>query len=273
MGAASHHGRARWNIWFTGGGPDGYIGRITTSGSFTNVAAVVYPGGITTGPDGNLWFTSGGGDTGSIGQITPSGTVTSFANTGIDQPYWITVGPDGNLWFTNYANNTIGRITTSGVVTDFTGHGISNPEIITAGPDGAMWFTNNGTSTIGRITRSGAVTTYSGPGVNVPEIIVPGPDGAMWFANHGSASVGRITTRVTPKITKITPRAGAPGATVTITGINLSSATTVAFNGTAAPINSDSATQIVTQVPAGATAGPITVTTPAGTATSARPFT
>ena len=117
------------------------------------------------------------------------------------------------------------------------------------------------------------VSNYTGTGVNVPQIIVPGPDGALWFPNHGSASVGRITTRVTPKINGFTPRSGAPGTTVTINGLNLSGATAVAFNGTAAPILSDSATQVVTQVPAGATGGTITVTTPAGTATSAKPFT
>ena len=34
------------------------------------------PFGITTGPDGNLWFTEYGGD--KIGRITPSGTITEF---------------------------------------------------------------------------------------------------------------------------------------------------------------------------------------------------
>ncbi len=116
------------------------------------------------------------------------------------------------------------------------------------------------------------VSTYTGPGADVPEIIVPGPDGALWFANHGSASVGRITTRVTPEIRSFTPQSGAPGTTVTIKGLNLSQAIAVAFNGTAAPITSSTAAQIVTQVPAGATTGPITVTTPAGTATSAQTF-
>ena len=33
---------------------------------------------ITTGPDGNLWFTSGGNNCASIGRITPSGEITEF---------------------------------------------------------------------------------------------------------------------------------------------------------------------------------------------------
>jgi uncharacterized protein (TIGR03437 family) len=60
---------------------------------------------------------------------------------------------------------------------------------------------------------------------------------------------------------------------VTITGQNLSSATKVAFDGTPATIVSDTATQIVTTVPSGAATGAITVTTPAGTATSQASFT
>jgi IPT/TIG domain len=60
---------------------------------------------------------------------------------------------------------------------------------------------------------------------------------------------------------------------VTITGLNLSAATAVAFGGTPAAIVSATATQIVTTVPAGAATGRITVTTPAGTATSRTSFT
>src|SRR5207302_5383102 len=65
---------------------------------------------------------------------------------------------------------------------------------------------------------------------------------------------------------------GSVGTRVTITGHNLSGATEVAFNGTPATIVSDTATEIVTVVPAGATTGRISVTTAAGTATSAGTF-
>ena len=45
---------------------------ITTAGSD--------PGGITAGPDGNLWFTEFG--VGKIGRITTAGTVTEFPAAG-----------------------------------------------------------------------------------------------------------------------------------------------------------------------------------------------
>ena len=76
-----------------------------------------------------------------------------------------------------------------------------------------------------------------------------------------------------PTITSFTPTAGPVGTTVTITGTNLTGATSVKFNGVTATITSNTATQIVTKVPTGATTGPITVTTPNGTATSATNFT
>jgi uncharacterized protein (TIGR03437 family) len=52
---------------------------------------------------------------------------------------------------------------------------------------------------------------------------------------------------------------------VTITGTSLASATFVRFDGVAAGINSNSATQIVATVPAGASTGDLTVTTAGGT--------
>ena len=56
---------------------------------------------ITSGPDGNLWFTDAG--TGSIGTINPStDAITEYPvpYTGTD-PVAITAGPDGNVWFTD----------------------------------------------------------------------------------------------------------------------------------------------------------------------------
>jgi hypothetical protein len=69
-----------------------------------------YPGSITAGPDGNLWFTEYWGN--RIGRITPAGVITEFS-TGLfahAQPPDITAGPDGNLWFTEYHGNKIGYL-------------------------------------------------------------------------------------------------------------------------------------------------------------------
>jgi hypothetical protein len=59
---------------------------------------------------------------------------------------------------------------------------------------------------------------------------------------------------------------------VTISGANLAGASIVTFNGVKARITANAAQQISVVVPAGATTGPIAVTTSAGTATSATSF-
>jgi hypothetical protein len=82
-----------------------------------------FPGPITAGPDGNLWFTEysylrmngmqQGGN--RIGRITPAGVITEFP---LPTPYrradGITRGPDGAMYFTespnNFTSGVIGRI-------------------------------------------------------------------------------------------------------------------------------------------------------------------
>lgn len=79
----------------------------------------------------------------------------------------------------------------------------------------------------------------------------------------------------TPIITSFSPTSGPIGTSVTITGTDLGSASSVSFNGTAqTSFTSNSATQLVLNVPSGATTGPLTVTTPGGTsAASSQTFT
>jgi hypothetical protein len=71
-----------------------------------------------------------------------------------------------------------------------------------------------------------------------------------------------------PSLAGFAPATGSPGASVTISGSNLSSASAVSFGGATATYTIDSDSQITTTVPADATTGPITVTTPGGTATT-----
>src|SRR5258708_5096888 len=85
----------------------------TKSGKVTEYliqAINTQPYTITTGSDGNLWFTGYGAN--MIGRITPAGTITGFPLPNDDsEPYGITTGPDSNLWFTEDDGNRIGRIT------------------------------------------------------------------------------------------------------------------------------------------------------------------
>jgi virginiamycin B lyase len=156
------------------------------------------PVGITTGPDGALWFTEQNAN--KIGRITTAGTITEFAiPTAGSFPEFITTGPDGALWFTELNGNKIGRITTAGAITEFAIPSAfsSTPVGITAGPDGALWFTEQGLSRIGRITTAGTITEFNLPTSGVGLVgITAGPDGALWFAESGFSlgnKIGRIT--------------------------------------------------------------------------------
>ncbi len=89
-----------------------------------------------------------------------------------------------------------------------------------------------------------------------------------------SATDFTVNASPVPTITSFDPLEGEIGDVVTITGTGFVGATAVAFAGVAAvsfTVVSD--TQVTAVVPSGATTGPITVTTPGGTATSAADFT
>ncbi|MBZ5523515.1 MAG: IPT/TIG domain-containing protein [Acidobacteriia bacterium] len=97
--------------------------------------------------------------------------------------------------------------------------------------------------------------------------------------NYDAAGNILSITRATSSQSSIftfSPRSGPAGTQVTIAGANFSSDPSqdaVAFNGANATVVSASATQLVVTVPSGAVTGPITVTSPAGLATSANLFT
>ncbi len=164
----------------------------------TGISSASGPDIITTGPDGNIWFTEYQAD--KIARMTPEGVVTEFS-TGISngaELSGLTSGPDDNLWFTEYDSNYIGRITTAGVVTLFN-TGLSNnagPSGIVAGPDGKLWFTEYDGDRIGRITTAGVITEYSA-GITAssePNFITAGPDNNLWFTESSGNRIGRITT-------------------------------------------------------------------------------
>lgn len=75
-----------------------------------------------------------------------------------------------------------------------------------------------------------------------------------------------------PSISGFAPGSGPVGASVVISGANFSGATAVRFNGVSTSYTINNASQITATVPVGVTAGPLTVTTPGGTATSTGNF-
>src|SRR5205085_10242828 len=102
----------------------------------------------------------------------------------------------------------------------------------------------------------------------------PIPAGATTGPVTVTTSVGTGTgpsftvTVSPPTITSYFPTSGPVGTSISINGANFIGTSSVKFNGVAAPtftVYSD--TQIGANVPAGATTGPVTVTTSIGTGT------
>jgi streptogramin lyase len=199
------------NVWFTEFTPNN-IGVVVNLGGGMGLGEypITYPPtlgnsmaygayAVTSGPDGNLWFTEANcpEDPCFVGNITTGGAITTFQTPTADSaPHGITAGPDGNLWFTEQGiglHSQIAKMTTSGTIAEFsTPSAGSNPEGITLGPDGNLWFTETSSNQIGVITTGGVVvheysiTTAS----SAPKGITLGPDGNLWFTESVGNNIG-----------------------------------------------------------------------------------
>ena len=162
--------------------------------------------GITSGPDGNLWFTEAQGN--NVGRLTPAGVINEYAVPSANaSPEEILAGPDGDLWFTEYAaaagaTAKVGRISTAGV---FGGEfpvptNNSEPFGIANGPN-HIWFTEYGAGKLGKMNAIPAVGTVGAAieftiptsGSN-PTRIALGPDGGYWFTEQAVNKIGHSTS-------------------------------------------------------------------------------
>jgi subtilisin family serine protease len=143
---------------------------------------------------------------------------------------------------------------------------------------GTVTLTGSGFTGATAVTFNGvAATTFSV--VTDHEMTVTVPSGATTggIAVTTPGGIGRSTTSFTvvpgPTITGFSPTSGPVGTTVVVSGTMLSGIVSVTFNGVVATSFFAYNGQVTVTVPAGATSGPIAVTTYVGTATSAASFT
>jgi streptogramin lyase len=162
---------------------------------------------ITSGPDGNLWYTtkacsgcSGGPGFSGIVKLTPSGTQAAYvggvvANLAANGDFeGIAPGADGNVWFTDGTNKTVGVITPAGTVTTYS-TGTDCPERIVAAPapDTGLWYTSNCTAAVGHVSLNGTVVSYplSGGGSENFGILV-GKDKNLYIADKTNSAIGQV---------------------------------------------------------------------------------
>lgn len=130
------------------------------------------------------------------------------------------------------------------------------------------------TSATGGFTNASAVSIVAATQLRatVPVGATNGPIRIISPSGTNVTSSNLTVFALAPVITSFTPTNGLPGATVTLEGANFLGATNVSFNGIAASFSLAADTQITATVPAAATTGPISVTTPGGSVTSSVPF-
>ena len=231
------------------GGDYGTVFKITTSGvlttlhNFDDTEGKGIVSGLVQASDGNFYGAAGQGGAngyGSVFMMTPVGVLTvlhSFNVTDGATPTALVLGTDGNF----YGATVSGGANIDGTVFEVTPQGIFTKLHDFNGSDGADPFGGLVQATAGNFDG----TTDAG-GTN--------RDGTVFSLGVGLGP-----------FVKTVPTAGKVGGSVRILGTNLTGATSVTFNGVAATFVVRGPSQIITKLPAGATTGPVQVTTPTGT--------
>jgi len=151
------------------------------------IPVLTTPYGITSGPDGKLWFVDSGNHEGGtfVGRMSTSGASSPSEVVQLPSPKLglaAALGPDGNMWVAQ--DGQIDRVpvnaTATGQIEPFAlGHGTGGYGSIVSGPDGRLWF--GWDTQIGAITTGGVVKEYeTNSGTSVEGVIV-GPDGQLWY--------------------------------------------------------------------------------------------
>jgi uncharacterized repeat protein (TIGR03803 family) len=234
-------------------------GMLTTLHSFDLTDGQFPAAGLAQGTDGNFYgttFGAGGEDNsyGTVFKITPSGTLTtlySFCSTGICTTGYQPSAPlvqatDGNFYGTTQGGGSLGL----GTVFEIT-------------PSGSLTTLHSFDGTDGHDPEAGLIQSTNGSFYGTTYY-----GGASDYGTVYSLSVG-----LGPFV-ETQPTSGPAGGTVKILGTDLTGATSVSFNGTAAVFTVDSHSLIAATVPTGATTGTVQVVTPrSGTLSSNVPFT
>jgi uncharacterized repeat protein (TIGR03803 family) len=249
----------------------GTVFKITPEGALTTLHSFSYTdggqpyGALLQASDGNLYgTTSEGGPNlyGTVFKMPLAGTLTtlnSFNNTDGATPWaGLVQGSDGNLYGTTLeggssanGDGTIFQITTSGTLTSLYSFCLKK-----VCPDGDFPYAG-----LVQDTNGNFYGTTSGGGKT------KGSD----CEGDACGTVFSLSVGLSPFV-KTLPTTGKVGAAVNILGTDLTGATSVTFNGTAATFTVVSASEIKTSVPAGATTGNVTVTTPSDTLPSNTEF-
>jgi uncharacterized repeat protein (TIGR03803 family) len=234
-------------------------GKLTTLYSFcmqTNCSDGSTPQGrLVQGTDGNFYGTTdvgGANNFGTVFKITPAGKLTTLHS------FCTTTCTDGGIPYAGLVQATDGNF-----------YGT------------AAFGGQNGYGAVFKMTAAGKVTTLHGldktDGFSPGAELMQATDGSFYGSTQeggdlncssgGCGTVFRVDEGL-GQFVETRPTSGKVGAKVIILGTNLTGATSVSFNGTAARFHVVSKSEIKATVPAGATAGKLQVKTSHGTLVS-----
>jgi len=234
----------------------GTVFKITLGGTLTTLHSFNFSdgygpiAGLVQATDGSLYGTTSFGGvngSGTVFKITPGGTLTTVynfnGNDGGELTGGLVLSTDGNFYGTTQfggpTSGTIFKLTPGGAMTTLHSFNFSDGAYPAAGlvqgTDGNFY---------GTTSSGGANTDCTGS-----------------FYGPGCGTVFSLSVGLRPFVITV-PTSGAVGATVSILGNDLTSATSVSFDGVSAVFEITSRTMISATVPTGATTGFVKVSGP-----------
>jgi DNA/RNA endonuclease G (NUC1) len=185
--------------------------------------------------------------TGAIAVTTAGGTTTSTTNFTV----------------------TTGGIPSPAISSFSPASGATNTSVVITGTNftGATQVAFNGTSAAFAVNNNTQITATVPAGATTGAIAVTTAGGTA------TSTTNFTVTTAAPSIAAFSPTSGMTNTSVVITGTNFTGTTQVAFNGASAAFTVNNNTQITATVPASATTGSLSVTTPNGTAVTSSNFT
>lgn len=272
-------------------------GQVTILHQFSSAEGVPNPNGsIVYATDGNIYgFGSQGPYSGDgpslIYRMTPAGAYSQLLSLGTftgSGP--LVAGSDGNLYnafegsMRSHGPHTTGAIfqtTLSGqgqVISNFPPKGMHQPVSLMQAADGDLYGSTNTFSYIFRydFAQNKLSQVYSLPEATCYCYLIEGMDGKLYGVgrNYTIFSLDIGLPRPTPVIAGLYPSSGPVGQEVILWGNYLLGPTSVTFNGVpAADPVATSVRSVSVTVPAGATTGPVSITTANGTFTTTQNFT
>jgi len=266
-------------------------GTLTTLYNFSGSDGSLPYGSLIQASDGNFYGTTylgGANNDGTIFQLTPAGTLNtlhSFAWTDGAKPVaGLIQASDGNFYGMTseggaHGLGTLFRITSTGSLTTL----LSFRRAMGGYPIGALMQATDGNiygttaqgganayGTIFKFGKKGFSTIYSFGATDGfgNSGLFEATNGTFYGTanDDGNANAGVVfsLSEGLPAFVQTVPAYGTAGQAVQILGTDLTGATSVTFNGTAAAFSLVSGSLISATVPAGATSGLVTVTTPSG---------